>query len=75
MRNTFTFDDGVRITSEFEAGNLWKCQEFAPEHANEIDPVEDDDSNNDPPIEETKTQSQTTTTAEDGTNGGSGGSD
>ena len=29
-RNTFTFENGVRITSEFESGNLWKCQEFLP---------------------------------------------
>lgn len=70
MRNTFTFENGVRITSEFESGNLWKCQEFAPELADEIEPpAEDDDSYN----EETKTQSQTT--AEEGTNGGSNDSD
>ena len=29
-RNTFTFASGVKITSEFESGNLWKCQEFQP---------------------------------------------
>ena len=40
MRNTFTFENGVRLTSEFEGGNLWKCQEFAPELANEIAPEE-----------------------------------
>ncbi|CDW82706.1 zinc carboxypeptidase family protein [Stylonychia lemnae] len=25
QRNTFTFDDGVIITSDFDSGNLWKC--------------------------------------------------
>ena len=29
-RNTFTFENGVRITSEFESGNLWRFQELAP---------------------------------------------
>ena len=24
-RNTFTFSSGIKITSEFESGNLWKC--------------------------------------------------
>ena len=36
MRNTFEFEDGVRITSQFESGNLWQCYEFAPETSNEI---------------------------------------
>ena len=37
MRNTFTFSRGIRITSDFEAGNLWKCQEIAPELINDDD--------------------------------------
>ena len=36
MRNTFDFEDGVQVTSEFESGNLWQCREFAPDTANEI---------------------------------------
>ena len=36
MRNTFDFDDGVKITSKFESGNLWQCREFNPQTANEI---------------------------------------
>ena len=36
MRNTFDFDNGVRITSDFESGNLLQCLEFAPETSNEI---------------------------------------
>ena len=35
-RNTFVFENGVRITSEFESGNLWKCQEFLPGQENII---------------------------------------
>ena len=35
-RNTFIFENGVRITSEFESGNLWKCQDFLPEQENVI---------------------------------------
>ena len=42
MRNTFTFENGVRITSEFESGNLWRCEEFLPEAAEEIEPAEDE---------------------------------
>ena len=38
MRNTFTFSNGARITSDFETGNLAKCQELAPELANEVEP-------------------------------------
>ena len=36
MRRTFEFEDGVRLTSDFESGNLWQCFEFAPESANQI---------------------------------------
>ena len=43
-RNTFTFENGVRLTSEFETGNLWRCQEFAPDQANEIEPEEEEDN-------------------------------
>lgn len=50
-RNTFTFENGVRITSEFEAGNLWRCQELAPEAANDVEPAEDEEQNE---AEETK---------------------
>ena len=35
-RNTFEYENGVKITSEFETGNLWKCTEILP------DEVEDD---------------------------------
>ena len=58
MRNTFTFESGIRVTSEFEAGNLWRCHEIAPESANEIEPAEDEDENEE--IEEVKTASQST---------------
>ena len=65
MRNTFTFESGVRITSDFEAGNLWKCSEIAPETANDVEPAEDDEDLVD--AEEVKTQSQNTAaTAEEG---------
>ena len=53
-RNTFTFENGVRITSEFEAGNLWRCQEFAPEAANDVEPAEEEEGENE--AEETKIQ-------------------
>ena len=37
MRNTFDFEsNGVRVTSDFESGNLWQCLEFAPENSNYI---------------------------------------
>ena len=37
MRNTFDFEsNGVRVTSDFESGNLWQCLEFAPENSNFI---------------------------------------
>ena len=52
-RNTFTFENGVRITSELEAGNLWKCQELAPEAANDVEPAEEEEVDNDN-AEETK---------------------
>lgn len=56
MRNTFTFANGVRITSEFEAGNLAKCQELAPELANEVEPEVDENEIGERPTaaEETK---------------------
>ena len=44
-RNTFTFANGVRVTSEFESGNLWRCQELAPEAANDVEPAEDEGQN------------------------------
>lgn len=65
MRNTFTFESGVRITSDFESGNLWKCSEIAPETANDVEPAEDDEDLID--AEEVKTHSQNTAaTAEEG---------
>ena len=36
MRKTFEFEDGVRLTSDFESGNLYQCFEFAPESGNQI---------------------------------------
>ena len=37
MRNTFDFEsNGVRVTSDFESGNLWQCLEFDPENSNYI---------------------------------------
>jgi hypothetical protein len=27
QRNTFTFENGIVISSNFDAGNLWKCQQ------------------------------------------------
>ena len=35
-RNTYEFENGVKITSDFESGNLWKCVEIKPSE------VEDD---------------------------------
>ena len=70
-RNTYTFENGVRITSEFEAGNLWRCEEFAAEAANEVEPpVEDEEVEKDEAAEETKTQSPdgTEETKNDGDN-------
>jgi len=57
MRNTFTFSSGIRITSEFEAGNLWKCQEIAPEAVNDVEPALDEDLEID--FEEVKFQTST----------------
>lgn len=57
-RNTYTFENGVRITSEFEAGNLWRCLEFAAEAANEVEPPADDEEvEKDEAAEETKNES------------------
>ena len=36
-RNTYDFENGIQITSEFESGNLWKCVEIKPEET-EYDP-------------------------------------
>lgn len=33
QRNTFTFESGITITSEFDSGNLLKCVEVQPEVA------------------------------------------
>ena len=41
-RNTFVFENGVRITSEFESGNLWKCQDFLPGSENIIPELEEE---------------------------------
>ena len=46
MRNTFTFENGVRVTSELESGNLWRCQEFLPEAANDIELAPEDEIEN-----------------------------
>jgi len=54
MRNTFTFSSGIRITSEFEAGNLWKCLEISPEVINDVDPASGDEDEAD--LEEFKGQ-------------------
>ncbi len=43
MRNTFNFGNGVSLTSEFEAGNLWKCKEIAAETINDVEPAEEDE--------------------------------
>ena len=47
MRRTFEFEDGVRLTSDFESGNLWQCFEFAPESANQIPACYFEDEDND----------------------------
>ena len=66
-RNTFTFASGVRITSDFEAGNLWKCQEIAPEAVNDVEPEEGDENEYGSQNEECKVaQSQASTIEEAG---------
>ena len=42
-RNTFEFGNGVVVNSEFEAGNLWRCQEFLAAACNEIELAEDEE--------------------------------
>jgi hypothetical protein len=62
MRNTFNFENGVSITSEFEAGNLWKCQQIAAETVNDIEPAEEEEeqrATKENDAEEVKTNSQT----------------
>ena len=43
MRNTYTFINGVRISSEFESGNLWRCEEFPAEFSNDIEEVDEEE--------------------------------
>ena len=56
MRNTFTFASGVRISSDFEAGNLWKCSEMSDQDRSDVGSEEEDE----PGVEESKGQNTTT---------------
>lgn len=47
MRNTYAFANGVRISSDFEAGNLGGCVEISPEAVNDVDPASDEEENAD----------------------------
>ena len=66
MRNTYSFSNGVRISSDFEAGTLGGCIEISPDAVNVVEPASDEEENNDDGNEESKAVSQVSLIAEEG---------
>ena len=67
-RNTFEFENGVIVNSEFEAGNLWRCQEFLAAACNEIELEEEVDVEGGEDTQQVS-NSQASGTAVEGENG------